>query len=142
MISGKHVSHSSQYIIIWLIPINIDNRISNTKESHTIESNDASLSQAVHSSLPSTATKFSETLLWARWVLDSREIRMTRAIKVLAFIQKIEVNKQKNNERTVVLGRKSKVENYMRINSFYGVFSTHDLIGKIRTRERNKEKIM
>lgn len=67
---------------------------------------------------------------------------MTRAIKVLAFIQKIEVNKQKNNERTVVLGRKSKVENYMRINSFYGVFSTHDLIGKIRTRERNKEKIM
>lgn len=53
----------------------------------------------------------------------------------------IEVNKQKNNERTVVLGRKSKVEKYMRISSFYGIFSAHDLIGKIRTRERNK-KIM
>lgn len=61
---------------------------------------------------------------------------MTKVIKVLAFIQKIEINKQNNNERTVVSGRKSKVEKYMRISSFYGVFSTHDLIGKIRMREK------
>lgn len=45
---------------------------------------------------------------------------MTKVIKVLAFIQKIEINKQNNNERTVVSGRKSKVEKYMRISSFYG----------------------
>lgn len=42
---------------------------------------------------------------------------------------------------TVVLGRKSKVEKYMRISSFYGIFSAHDLIGKIQEQERNK-KIM
>ena len=34
-------------------------------------------------------------LPWARWVLDSGEIRMTKVIKVLAFMQKIEINKQK-----------------------------------------------
>ena len=61
---------------------------------------------------------------------------MTEVIKVLAFIQTIEINKQNNIERTAVPGRKSEVEKYVRISSFYGVFSTHDLIGKIRTREK------
>ena len=57
--------------------------------------------------------------------------------KGIYYFKKLEPqNKQNNNERTVVSGRKSKVEKYMRISSFYGVFSTHDLIGKIRMREK------
>lgn len=52
--------------------------------------------QAVHSFLHSTATRFSETLLWARQVLGPGDARMTEVVKVLAFIQKMEISKQNN----------------------------------------------